>query len=100
MGLYYNFFTRFCDVNKFEGLEIDTDSLYLALVEKELEDCIRPEMRAERLRLQTNDCVDKFTAAAVARFSPRTCCVEHKQHDKRKPGLFKEEFRCTEMLCL
>ena len=38
--LYYNFFTRFCDVNKFVELEMDTDSLYLALVEKELEDCI------------------------------------------------------------
>ena len=22
------------------------------------------------------------------------------QHDKREPGLFKEEFRCTETLCL
>ena len=32
--LYYNFFTKFCDVNKFEELELDTDSLYLALAEK------------------------------------------------------------------
>ena len=47
LELYYNFFTRFCEVNKFEELEMDTDSLYLALAEKELEDCIRPEMRAE-----------------------------------------------------
>ena len=44
---YYDFFTRFCDVNKFEELEMDTGSLYLALAEKELEDCTRPEMRAE-----------------------------------------------------
>ena len=27
LELYYNFFTRFCDVNKFEELEMDTDSL-------------------------------------------------------------------------
>ena len=47
LELYYNFFTRFCDVNKFEELEIDTNSPYLALAEKELEHCIRPEMRAE-----------------------------------------------------
>ena len=26
------------------------------------------------------------------------CKIE--QHDKREPGLFKEEFRCTEMSCL
>ena len=100
LELYYNFFTRFCDVNKFQELEMDTDSLYLALAEKELEDCIRPEMRADRQRLRSKDCVYSFTADAVANFFPRTCCVKYKQHDKREPGFFKEEFRCTEMLCL
>ena len=100
LELYYNFFTRFCDENKFEELEMDTDSLYLALAEKELEDCIRPEMRAERQRLRSNVCVDSFTADAVANFFPSTFCVKHKQHGKREPGPFKEGFRCTEMLCL
>ena len=100
LELYYNFFTRLCDVNKFEELEIDTAPLYLALAEKELKDCIRPEMKAEWQRLRSNDYVDSFTADAVANFFPRTCCVKHKQHDKRQPGLFKEEFICTEMLCL
>ena len=81
-------------------VEMDTDSLYLDLAEKKLEDCIRPKMRAEWQRLRSNDCVDTFTDDAVANFFPRTYCVKHKQHDKRGPGLFKEEFRCTEMLCL
>ena len=83
MELYYNFFTRLCDVNKLAELEMDTNSLYLALDEKELEDCIRPEMRAEWQRLRSNNCVDNFTADAVANLFPRTCCVEHRQHDKR-----------------
>ena len=100
LELYYNFFTRFCDVNKFEELEMDTDSLYLALADKELEDCMSPEMRAEWQSLRSNDCVDSFTADAVANFFPRTCCVKHKQQNKKEPGFFKEEFRCTEMLCL
>ena len=34
LELHYNYFERFCDVNKFEELELDTDSLYLALSEK------------------------------------------------------------------
>ena len=89
LELYYNFFTGFFDVSKFEELEMDTDSLYLALAEKELEDCKKPEMRAEWL-----------TADAVANFFPRTCCVKHKKHDKKEPGLFKEEFRSTETICL
>ena len=100
LELYYIFFTRFCDVNKFEELEMDTDSLYLALAEKKQEDCIRLERRAEWQRLRSNDCVDNFSADAVAKFFPRTCFVKHRQHDKREPGLFKEEFRCTAMLCL
>ena len=57
-------------------------------------------MRDEWQTLRSNECVDIFTADAVANFFPRTCCVEHKQHDKREPGLFKEDFRCTDMLCL
>ena len=45
--LYYNFFERFCDVNKFEKLEMDTDSLYLALSEKKLYDWIREKSKVE-----------------------------------------------------
>ena len=78
LELSYNFFTRFSDVNKFDELEMDTDLLYLALAEKQLEDCIRPEMRAEWQRLRSNDCVKSFTADAVANFFPRACCVQHK----------------------
>ena len=100
LELYYKFLTRFCDVIKFEELEMHTDSLYLALAEKEMKDCIRPEIRAEWQRWSSNDCVDKLTADAVANFFPKTCCVKHKQHVSRKPGLFKEEFRCTERFCL
>ena len=71
LELYYIFFTKFCDVNKFEELEKDTDSLFVALAEKELEYCIRPEMRAEWQRLRSNDCVDSFTADDVANFFPQ-----------------------------
>ena len=97
LDLYHNFFTRFCDVNKLEVSEMDTILLNLALAEKELEDCIRPEMRTEWQRLPSIDCVDSFTADAVANFFPKTCCVKHKQHDEREPDLFREAFRFTEM---
>ena len=50
--------------------------------------------------MRTEDCKNDFTAHATTNFSPRTCCTEHKKHDKREPGLFKKEFRCTETLCL
>ena len=79
---------------------MDTDSLYLSLSEKELYDCIREESKAEWSLLRTEDCKYDFTANATTNFFPRTCCTKHIRHDKREPGLFKEEFRCTEMLCL
>ena len=76
---------------------MDTDSLYLSFAEKELEDGIRPEMRAEWQRFRSNYCVDSFNGDAVAKFFRRTCRVKHEQHDKREPALFIEKFRCTEM---
>ena len=78
LELYYNFFARFCDVNKFEELEMDTDSLYLALSEKEMYDCIREESKAEWGLLGTEDCKDDFTANATNNSFPRTCCTKHK----------------------
>ena len=45
LELYYNFFDKICDVQKFEELEMDTDSLYLALAHENLYDSNKPEMR-------------------------------------------------------
>ena len=100
LELYYNFFEKFCDTDKYEELEMDTDSLYLVLSEENLQDVILREKRAESDQLQSKDCTDNFTANATDNFFPRTCCNVHKKHDKRKPGLSEEEFRCAEMLCL
>ena len=49
LELYYNFFDKFYDVNKFEELELDTDLLYLALPEENLHDSIRSEKEGENL---------------------------------------------------
>ena len=100
LELYYNFFKKFCGTDKYEELELDTDSLYLALSEENLEDVIVPEKRFEWNQLRSKDWTDNFTANATDNFFPRTCCNVHKKHDKREPGLFKEEFRCAEMLYL
>ena len=100
LELYYNFFEKFCDTDKYEELQMDTDNLYLASSEENLEDAILPEKRAEWSQLRSKDCTDNFTANKTDNFFPRTCCNAHKKHDKREPSLFKEEFRCAEMLCL
>ena len=100
LELYYNFSERFFEVNKFEVLEKDTDTLFLAPSEKTLYDCVREESKVEWELMRTADCKDDLIANATTNFFPRTCCTELKEHDKRGHRLFKEEFRCTEMLYL
>ena len=100
LELYYNFFKNFCDTDKYKELEMGTHYLYLASSVENLEDVILPEKRAEWDKLLSKDCTDNFTANATDNFFPRTCCNTHRKHDEREPGLFKEEFRSAEMLCL
>ena len=64
-----------------------------------MEDIFLPEKRNELETIRSRDCTDSFSANATGNFFPRTCCSAHKKHDKRERGLFKEEFRCSEMLC-
>ena len=68
LELYYNFFKNFSDTDKYEELEMDTDSLYLALSEEILEDVFVPEKRAEWDQLRSKDCTDNFTANATDNF--------------------------------
>ena len=68
LELYYNFFKKFCDTDKYEELEMDTDSLYLALCEESLEDVILPKKRAEWNQLRSKDCTDNFTANTTDNF--------------------------------
>ena len=70
---------KFCDVDKFEKFEIDTDSRYLALAEKELENSKRPGKKAEWEQLRSRDCTNTFTADAVGIFFLRMCCDKHKK---------------------
>ena len=65
-----------------------------------MEDVILLEKRADWEQLRYKDYTVNFTANATDTFFPKTCCIARKKHDKREPGLFKEEFRCAEMLCL
>ena len=74
LELYYNFFDKFFDLNKFEELELDTDSLYLANAEENFYDCIQPDKRAAWEKMRGNDCREYFKADTKSNFFPRTCC--------------------------
>ena len=100
LELYYIFLREFVDTDKYEELEKDTDPLYLALSEENLEDVLLPDKRVEWDKLRSKDWTDKFTANATDNLFPRTCCNALKKQDKSESGLFKEDFTCAELLCL
>ena len=90
LELYYNFFKKFCDTDKYEELEMDTDSLYLALSEENLEDVILPEKRAEWDQLRSKDCNDNFTANATDNFSPGLAVMSPRNMIKESQVFSKE----------
>ena len=100
LELYFIFFKKFCDTDKYEDFEMHTNSLYLALSEENLEDVFLPEKQAEWNQLPSKDCTDNFTLNAADNFFPITCCNSHRKHDEREPGLLKKAFICAEILCL
>ena len=77
LELYYNVFYKFCDVNSFKELEMNIDSLYLALAEENLDECILSSKRAEWTEKRSDDCRDDFRADAKNNFFHRTCCSKH-----------------------
>ena len=87
LELYYIFLKKFCDTDKYEKLEMDTDSLCLAFSAEILEDVILPGKRAEWDQLRSKDCTHNLTTIATDNFFRRTCFNAHKKHDKRESGL-------------
>ena len=92
LRMFYNFFYNFCEVNKFEGFEMNTDSLYLALAEDE---CIHSSKRAEQIEKRSKDSRDDFRAEAKNNFFPVLTALNMRNLTREN-----QEFRCTEMLCL
>ncbi|KAJ8020520.1 hypothetical protein HOLleu_40130 [Holothuria leucospilota] len=79
LQFYYDFMAKYVHLTDFEYCEMDTDSAYLAISGESLEEIIKPEMLA---KFETDKCM----------WFPRTDTTEHRQYDKRTPGLFKLEW--------
>ena len=81
LQFYYDFLDRYLDRRDFELIQMDTDSNYLAISGKKLEDIVKPEMKAEFEEQKKN-------WLAWDKWSGRT------------PGLFKKEFEGERMIAL
>lgn len=86
LQFYYDCIDYYVDRKDFEMLEMDTDGAYLAL-SGELRDIIKPHLKYQFLENEW-------------KWFGRTDTQANKLFDKRTAGLFKEEFRGREMVCL
>ena len=68
LQLNYNSFS-FCNPNKHELIETDTDCLYMALSEENLEKISRPEMQFLRHWMMQSDSSDNFASKSSRKFS-------------------------------
>ena len=83
----------------FEYLEMDTDSAYLVLAGKQLEDIVKPKEKQNLLHMKMGQC-NNVDYSSEDGFFPRECCSKHKAFDKRTPGLFKVEAQGKAMISL
>jgi len=81
MEFYYDFLDKYLDRRDFELIQLDTDSLYMAISGEWLEDIVRPELKAE-FEVENNQWLswDKWSG--------------------RTPGLFKLECEGSRMIAL
>ena len=97
LELYCNFFKKFCDTDKYEELEMDTDSLYLALSEENLEDVILPEKRAEWEQLRSKIALISLLRMQPTVFSPERVVMPTWNVIRESQASSKKNL---EMLCL
>lgn len=75
-----DFMLKFVNHVDFEYCEMDTDSAYLAISGASLEDVIKPD-------------IESLFEQEKHLWFPWSIIPEHKQYDKRTPGIFKLEWR-------
>ena len=99
LKLFCNFVTKLYDIDNFEKMGMNTDSLYFALAEKEMSDCIQKEKTRVGSFCVAKTVKTRSLQALVSVF-PLTCSANQKKYDKKEPELFEKEFRRSEMLSL
>ena len=81
LEFYYDFVDKFCDRRDFEVIQMDTDSLFMALSAKDFDDIIKPDLK----ELYKDE-------------KPNWLVTD--EYSKRVPGLFKPEFKGKRMIAL
>jgi hypothetical protein len=85
---------KYIDRDRFEYIEVDTDSAYLAHSGNSLQEVIKPKMKENFQRNLFDNCNDNFTVDVGDNdvWFARECCEKHSKYESREIGLMKIEF--------
>ena len=99
LEFYYNCLCKYIPRNKFECVQMDTDSLYFALAHENLLDAVYPQLKDDFDNKINGKC-SVLQEADSDTFFPRMCCHRDSQFDKRTPALYKTESTGRFMIAL
>ena len=99
LNFYFDCVDKLCHRSDFELCEMDTDSLYMGISGDDLEEVIKPQYISVYKKEVYESCNPDDQSTSTKLF-PRKCCAAHIAHDRRQPGLFKNEHTCDEMISL
>src|SRR5271165_5108450 len=86
LQFYYDCVDKYIDRSDYQYIYMDTDSAYMALTDS-FEKLIKPKLQKEFE-------LDRYN------WFPRTDTPENEAYDRRKPGIFKEEYNGDGMVAL
>jgi hypothetical protein len=93
---FWEFLNKYLDNDKYQLMETDTDSLYIAFAADNLDDCVKEgleeEWNREKYKFFSSD------SQELVEFGGQTITMQ--QYDSRTPGLFKEEYTGLGIICL
>ena len=96
VSFYYDCLDYYVRKDDYEYVTMDTDSAYIALSSENIKDVIIQEKRKQFHDEIYERCSDSLKPV----WFMRECCEIHRKHDKRFPGIMKEEASGDEIIAL
>ena len=96
LEFYYDCLNLYLNKNSFELTQTDTDSIYMAINQADLDQCISEKYKNRYQNENFNSCCDKFSPP----WFPRRYCTHHIALDHHRVGIFKKEFEGCQMISL
>ena len=93
---FWDFLDTFLIKSHFELMQMDTDSLYIAIARDSVDNCVKPEKIIEWLETKRK----WFPSEDQTLINFNGHEITANQYSLREPGLFKEEFSGDGMICL